>query len=303
MQKTDFAYEILLHDDASTDNSAEILREYEAKYPDVVKPIYQTENQYSKSIPVSFTYQYPRAKGKYIALCEGDDYWIDPYKLQKQVDYMESHPDCTFCFTNGYIEDQAKGGERRDFLPYNARDAVFYEDVSRIYTLDDMYQMSFVPTASCLYPREVFLKAKEYLSTACPTGDLRIRLYMTSYGYAYYLNDKTCVYRQNVPNSAMTGWKKYDRKKVRAHTKKIIDMISRLDEITEYKYSDGLYKINRDFVKNYLLSAQSIGILKDPLCKKVFDEFSIRQKAKFFVKLMTPDWVLNTKKKIKKRSV
>ena len=106
MQRTDFAYEILLHDDASTDNSADILREYEAKYPNVVKPIYQTENQYSRSIPISFTYQYPRAQGKYIALCEGDDYWIDPYKLQKQVDYMESHPDCTFCFTNGYIDYQ-----------------------------------------------------------------------------------------------------------------------------------------------------------------------------------------------------
>ena len=87
MQKTDFPFEILIHDDASTDGTADIIREYEAKYPDIIKPIYQTENQYSKGIKVSQVYQFPRAKGKYIALCEGDDYWTDPYKLQKQVDF------------------------------------------------------------------------------------------------------------------------------------------------------------------------------------------------------------------------
>ena len=89
MQKTDFPFEVLIHDDASTDGTADIIREYETKYPDIIKPIYQTENQYSKGIKISATYNYPRAKGKYIALCEGDDYWIDPYKLQKQVDFLE----------------------------------------------------------------------------------------------------------------------------------------------------------------------------------------------------------------------
>lgn len=74
MQKTNFAFEVLVHDDASTDNSAAIIREYTAKYPNIFKPIYQTENQYSKGVKVSATYQYPRAKGKYIAICEGDDY-------------------------------------------------------------------------------------------------------------------------------------------------------------------------------------------------------------------------------------
>ena len=91
MQKISFPIEILIHDDASTDKTADIIREYKLKYPDIIKPIYQTENQYSKGISISATYQFPRARGKYIALCEGDDYWTDPYKLQKQVDFLEAN--------------------------------------------------------------------------------------------------------------------------------------------------------------------------------------------------------------------
>ena len=103
MQQTDFAFEVLVHDDASTDNSADIIREYTAKYPDIFKPLYQTENQYSQGIPISATYQFPRARGKYIALCEGDDYWTDPLKLQKQVDFLEANPDYGMCYTQVQI--------------------------------------------------------------------------------------------------------------------------------------------------------------------------------------------------------
>ena len=97
MQKTDFAYEILVHDDASTDHTADIIREYEAKYPELVKPIYQTENQYSKGVQIALEIQIPRAQGKYLAFCEGDDYWTDPLKLQKQFDALEAHPEVDMC--------------------------------------------------------------------------------------------------------------------------------------------------------------------------------------------------------------
>jgi len=93
IQQTNFDFEVLIHDDASTDKTAEIIREYEKKYPDIIKPIYQTENQYSKRVGITRVFQFPRARGKYIAMCEGDDYWTDPLKLQKQVDFLESNPD------------------------------------------------------------------------------------------------------------------------------------------------------------------------------------------------------------------
>lgn len=105
MQKTNFKFEILLHDDASTDKTADIIKHYEQKYPKVIKPIYQTVNQYSKGVKISPTFNYPRAKGKYIALCEGDDYWTDPQKLQIQFDCLESNPDIVCCYHNAYVFD------------------------------------------------------------------------------------------------------------------------------------------------------------------------------------------------------
>ena len=114
MQKTNFKFEILIHDDASTDGTADIIREYEAKYPSIFKPIYQTENQYSKGKNISATYNWPRAVGKYIAQCEGDDYWTDPLKLQKQVDFMEANPEYVLCCHRYKIYNQNDGTWNND---------------------------------------------------------------------------------------------------------------------------------------------------------------------------------------------
>lgn len=110
MQKCSFSFEVLIHDDASTDGTQDIIREYVTRYPNIIKPIYQKENQYSKGIDPNVKYNFSRAKGKYIAMCEGDDYWTDPYKLQKQVDFLESHPDYVMCSHkwNEFIENEKK---------------------------------------------------------------------------------------------------------------------------------------------------------------------------------------------------
>ena len=92
MQKTTFPIEVIIHDDASTDSTSDIIREYEKQYPQLIKSIYQQENQYSKGKKISSSFVWPKARGKYIALCEGDDFWIDPYKLQKQVDFLDANP-------------------------------------------------------------------------------------------------------------------------------------------------------------------------------------------------------------------
>lgn len=111
MQKTNFAFEAIVHDDASTDNSADIIREYAEKYPDIIKPIYETENQYSKKDGsldrIMNAAIHPDAK--YIAMCEGDDYWIDPLKLQKQVNFLENHGEYGMVYTNFNIHYQKAG--------------------------------------------------------------------------------------------------------------------------------------------------------------------------------------------------
>ncbi len=109
MQKCEFTFEVLIHDDASTDGTAKIIKEYETKYPEIIKPIYQNENQYSKREgSLSLRYNFPRAKGVYIAMCEGDDYWTDPFKLQKQVSFLEANNQYSVCWHRYQVSQNGK---------------------------------------------------------------------------------------------------------------------------------------------------------------------------------------------------
>lgn len=109
-QKTNFKYEVIVHDDASTDNTASIIKEYASKYPNIIKPILQKENQYSQSLQhIIDKFIEPALKGKYVAICEGDDYWCDNYKLQKQVGILENHPEYVACTHQTKTVNSSKG--------------------------------------------------------------------------------------------------------------------------------------------------------------------------------------------------
>lgn len=96
-QKTKFPFEIIIHDDASSDGTVDIVREYEGKFPHIINPIYQSKNRFSMGDELFTKFLLPKASGRYIAVCEGDDYWIDPLKLQKQVDIFNEYPDTIIC--------------------------------------------------------------------------------------------------------------------------------------------------------------------------------------------------------------
>ena len=117
MQQTNFPFEIIVNDDCSTDGTAEIIKEYELNHPTLFKVTYQKENQYSKGVRGMFPkFCFPRAKGKYIALCEGDDYWTDPLKLQKQVDFLESNLDYVLVCHQYRIMDGCVGQSSCEWL-------------------------------------------------------------------------------------------------------------------------------------------------------------------------------------------
>lgn len=196
MQKATFPFEILIHDDASTDGTQSIIREYAEKYPQIIKPILQTENQYSKGMKrILATYCFPRAKGKYIALCEGDDCWIDPLKLQKQVSFMEKHPACTMCFHNAKVENTLK--DRKE-IKLNIE--------NREYLSNELFANWTVPTASMLLKREI-LDSPILMSPKILNGDIIYVLLAADKGKVYGLSETMSLYRMHAGgvtwNSAM----------------------------------------------------------------------------------------------------
>jgi len=197
-QKTDFLFEVLIHDDASTDGTADIIREYKTEYPDIIKPIYQTENQYSKKIKIWEAYQFPRAKGKYIALCEGDDYWTDPYKLQKQVDFMEKNPDYGMVFTNTYHYIEKK---KKLIIPKPTTN----------YNILDIFNANPIRLLTVLFEKHSLLECSQYLiNNNTETFDYPIFLWFSNFSKIHCLTDITGVYRI-IPNS-MTHSKDIDKR-------------------------------------------------------------------------------------------
>lgn len=191
MQKTNFRFEAIVHDDASTDGTADIIREYETKYPDIIKPIYETENQYSKHDGSLERIINEHTHGKYVAVCEGDDYWIDPLKLQKQVDFLESHPDYGLVHTNCYYIK----GEGDKLIKVKARsnyDAVSVLLSTGIATLTTCYRSHIY----IKYMEEVQPQDKGWLM-----GDSPLWKYIAAKSKIHLLPDYTAVYRI-LPESA-----------------------------------------------------------------------------------------------------
>lgn len=186
-QKTDFAYEILIHDDASTDGTGDIISEYAGRYPQVIRPILQTENQYAKGLTnVSGTYNFPRAAGRYIAMCEGDDYWSDAAKLQMQVDYMEAHPECALCFHSAVVDVLEPAITERKMRPYRGNRVVSPEEI--------IDKRSGYPTASLLFRTETVRELPAFYEDA-PIADIPLQLLAAAGGYGYYIDRPMCVYR------------------------------------------------------------------------------------------------------------
>ena len=191
-QKTDFEYEVIVNDDCSSDRTPEILREYEKKYPGKMKVVYQKENQYSKGVRIADDILIPLSSGKYLAFCEGDDYWCDENKLQKQVDFLESHPEYTVCVHNA-----------KDLYVRSGRVEYPYPKEDKDLKLEDVVMVgsqSF-QSASNVIRRDFYLKLPDFCKMTGVVEDYPDAVYYALDGRVRYMKDVMSVHQIGTKNS------------------------------------------------------------------------------------------------------
>ncbi len=182
MQKTNFKFEVHVHDDASTDRSQEIILEYAEKYPDIIKPFIEEENQYSKGL--DGVWKWGELNSKYVAICEGDDYWTDPFKLQKQVDYLESHPECGLVYSSAQQFFQ-ETGEFKDGWAAQTD----FEDL--------LTSSNKIMTLCTVFRTDIYLKYVDEIEKhkSWPMGDYPLWLYLAKHSNIHFMHEVMGVYR------------------------------------------------------------------------------------------------------------
>ncbi len=278
MQEADFDYEILIHDDASTDRTAEIIRKYQRKYPDIIKPIYQTENQYSKGIHVD-AYNRLRAQGKYIALCEGDDYWTDSRKLQRQVEYMEANPECTMCFHSVEMVNNDQTPTGRFIRPYRENRLVSVEDI--IAGGGD-----FFGTCSVVFPKKCMDDPPEFY-LQCPIGDAPLALNLAIQGTVYYMDEMMSAYRRGVEGS----WSSQalgSKDKLIKHLIAMIQMRKSFNNYTNFIYTDSVELKIIKLEAALLIAEGNLKKLKSERYRKYYNQFGTSRIAKIYLNKYFP---------------
>ena len=194
-QKTSFPYEIIIHDDASTDNSKQIIEQYRSIYPEIIVFVSQTENKYSQGIRIYKEYIYPLVRGKYIAYCEGDDFWSDENKLQMQYEVLEKKELCNLCVHRvSYVNEDgslmtAKAPSSNKLFTGEYSDSTIMD-----YIGDFFHLSSFFARVDMI--RKYSNQSLKFRSVA-NVGDKPLFLYFTTVGNIYYIDKELSCYRQN----------------------------------------------------------------------------------------------------------
>lgn len=226
MQETNFPFEIIIHDDASTDNTVDKIKAYAEKYPHIIKTILQVENQYSQGKKI-FPFLLDKSEGKYLALCEGDDYWIDTEKLQIQIDLMEENPNCHLSFHAAEIRE----GHSEKGIVVSQQ-----SNENLIFSTSDVIcgGGAFCPTASMVYHRETAIVHQNFFENI-QTGDYFVQILGSLNGGALYINRVMSVYRKGIEASWSSSMLDIEKRKAFYHN--IIDALDRLDIYTDNKYN------------------------------------------------------------------
>lgn len=213
MQKTDFAFEYIIGEDFSKDDTREIVMEYAAKYPDIIRVV---TADYNVGMKANGERCIMRCRGKYMALCEGDDYWTDPYKLQKQVSYLEEHPECALVYTKAQT------------VRLDGATNVIGEPIDAEYGL---LAKNVIPTLTTLIRKDVieeYTAAAEVSGKVWPAGDYPQWIWIAMKYDIHFIDEVTAAYRVLTESAS--------------HSKDITKLLN---------FQNAVYDIKSYFIQNY----------------------------------------------------
>ena len=256
-QKTSFKFELIIHDDASPDNTQAIIKEYAEKYPSIIRPVLQKENQYSKGKGISQFYV-PLCRGKYYAYCEGDDYWVDPYKLQKQVEYLESNPSIPAVSGRYNIID--KSGNIIDVSHRS-------ESLDRVFGSDDALRLG----PSTLHPNTIMMrmsvqKSEEYMRgrrDCCILGGHTFMIYyLCSHGGVYIMSGVVGAWRRVIEENG-TSYASRSNQHPITYNVQLLDMYTRYRTFfgAAYNFNDRISELALGCVRS-LITQNEVNVKK-----------------------------------------
>jgi glycosyltransferase involved in cell wall biosynthesis len=255
IQETEFPFEILIHDDASVDNTADIIRQYKARYPVLIRPIYQTENQYSKGVKPFLDFVIPKAKGKYIALCEGDDFWVCSTKLQKQVLFLESNPE--YGLVHGEVNHlyQTSGKYIKHYNKINAIHIPQGEIFDKLFHGNHLIKTMTVCFRKNLFEAH-YIKDPEIMSKPWRGIDISIWLTLAFHSKIFYIDEVLATYRL-IPES-----------------------MSRSDDPHKlFAFHQTISAIKFYFAEKYQLDSDTVDLLKERSHRSnLFDAYRMRDR-------------------------
>lgn len=271
MQETDFPFEILIHDDASLDKTARIINLYQKKYPNIIKPVIQEENQYSKGIDVNRIFNINRAKAKYIALCEGDDYWVSENKLYFQKNAMEEAAvHMSFHQASSLMSD---GKLLESKLDYD----------EKIYSVNDLINVDFhfVQTNTIMFVKTSLSNIHESIFNKSPIGDVLVKIATSLNTGALCINENFSVYRVQ----ALGSWtsKNKEDNVFLGFVEVMLNTIDDLDKYFNYKFNKEfeIYKVK--FIKVLIERTELDKKKKTKLIKKYWNNLDFKSKVKFYL--------------------
>ena len=289
-QKTNFKYEVIIHDDASPDKTAEIIKEYEEKYPDIVHGIYQTENQYSKNVKIIEKFIAPKTKGKYVALCEGDDYWTDTSKLQRQVDALEENKDCFFCVHKVLEVSEDERSTGNAYPTVECKEGKIQPD--EFLMMGQNYQFQ---TSSYLFNGDqwrAYNKNPPEYKRICLVGDETYMLRFASLGPIYYIDRVMSCYRRGVP----TSWSEQQKRgnhiqNVCTNAENMVRTLQAYDRATNERFHDiCLLRESQQMYMQLMLEGKT-GKLLQSENREIFGKLTLKRKITAAVACCNPSIV------------